>query len=143
MDTTLGDFTPADFEALLHRAHRAYKGYPSCAMDRWSDNHYGIDLLGWNADGFMKYILEKLGTDEEILYTCDGHPQQAPGGIPGAHLVFDPTGWGVEIHAETTTMLPGCSRSRDELRGSGDDVFFWCKSGIFEGACPQAARLVV
>merc|ERR1712011_21659 len=92
-ESTAGSFKPKDFETMLHTVHSTLLTNPNCAMDRWVDNHYAMDLRQGNCDGLMNYVVDRIGTSESIVYTCSrGRP----------HYVFDPSGWGIQLDMRTS-----------------------------------------
>lgn len=112
-ESTAGSFKPKDFETMLHTVHSTLLTNPNCAMDRWVDNHYAMDLRQGNCDGLMNYVVDRIGTSESIVYTCSqGRP----------HYVFDPSGWGIQLDMQTSVSVPGCS---SEFLTSSP----WCGAG--------------
>merc|ERR1712136_383269 len=60
-ESTAGSFKPKDFETMLHTVHSTLLTNPNCAMDRWVDNHYAMDLRQGNCDGLMNYVVDPSG----------------------------------------------------------------------------------
>ena len=95
------DFSVLDLENILKQQHETWlTGKPNCAMDRWVDNHYAVDVPN-NFDHLLEFVLEN-----DVLYTC------ADGPAFGAHYIFDPTGWGIQLDVSFTVAMPGCGESR-------------------------------
>ena len=106
-NTTSGgtsSFGVADMETMLSSVHNAWlNGAPSCAMDRWVDNHYAVDL-----DGDFQALLDFV-VENGLPYTCGSDPFAVGSTTSvGAHYVFDPTGWGIQLDIPFSTTLPGC-----------------------------------
>lgn len=129
--TTKGPFKPKDMETMLHEAHEYWLGSsPSCAMDRWADNHYAIDLEASN-DAFMRYII-----DNNVTYACPD-PDHSPSGNKGVHYVFDPTGWGIQMDTPENVVMPNCETALSDANnqcklGSPDGkggCLYWCNGG--------------
>jgi hypothetical protein len=138
-------FSVADMEAMLASVHSHWlTDAPACSMDRWVDNHYAVDL-GGDFQGLLDYVLAA-----GMPFTCGSSPY---GPTPGAHYVFDPTGWGIQLDVPFSTTMPGCEELTinatvaahatrpHRLAPNGDDTdddwvpseLAWCEGGTCPG----------
>jgi hypothetical protein len=101
---TAGDWKVSDFEDMLNTVHgNIVGGYPFCGMDKWEDNHYAIDSRSIDTSGIVSYI-----NSAKPYHYCEA----SPSGSVSVHYVWDPTGWGIQLDMQFTSVPDDCSSTR-------------------------------
>jgi len=100
-DGTSSELSVASFEAMLKRVADVVVTKPTCNMNRWTDNHYAVDLLD-EKDGTFDYIIDYLENTPGALYQCNVFHSA------GLHYIYDPTGWAVQLNMAFSKTPSGC-----------------------------------
>lgn len=114
---TAGDWKVGDFEDMLNTVHaNLLEGHPFCEVDKWFDNHHAIDSQSLDSSKIVSYVNEK-----RPYHTCaTGSVSSSvaatfpPGGSSGLKIIYDPTGWGIQLDATMGTP-DDCNTNVEEL----------------------------
>lgn len=128
---TAGDWKVGDFEDMLNKVHSTLLGgHPFCAVDKWFDNHYAIDSQSVDTSKILSYVNEK-----NPPHICSSG---GPGGLAfppsagGLSVVFDPTGWGIQLDVGSAGTPNDCSSQHDMPTNTSGRL---ASGGTFNPAC--------
>jgi len=125
---TSGDWKVGDFEDMLNTVHsNLLSGHPFCPVDKWFDNHYAIDSQSADTTKILKYVNEK-----NPFHICSSSSaMEFPPSGGGLSIIFDPTGWGIQLDVQSLGTPNDCS-SQGEMPSNGGRLL---EGGTFNPAC--------
>jgi len=123
---TKGNWKVSDFEAMLNKVHETLMGgHPFCGMDKWEDNHYAIDSQSADGSKIVEYInsakplhyCESSGGAERTKRELSSAFPPGPGSSTSLHYVWDPTGWGIQLNLQFSSVPDDCKQTASTGRG--------------------------
>ena len=101
-------FSVYDYEANMFAVHAAVIGTDvSVHNDQYNDNHYAVDLMGFDGSDIAQFCTDNYDDAFPIDY-----PNTYFAWDCTQDYLIDPTGWAIqEDFTFSSVKLPGCSRA--------------------------------
>ena len=96
-NATKTDFKVGDFETMLNKVHDALLTNPLCALDKWTDVHYAVDLHDT--------------MDQVVDYIKKENPKHFCFSESSLHYLVDPTGMSIQLDMQFSDAASVCGGS--------------------------------